>query len=252
MRTRFFRIVPFAASLIAGIGLAAAQEPSTIAPPRPIENPGYWVSQHDYPSRALREDKEGRVRFQLTVSSEGKVTGCSIVESSGSIDLDEATCSQLRLRATFLPARDEGGKAVAATWSGAVRWVLPFPYPVRRGDIYLGILPAMKDKGSNGIRVAAVLSGPARAAGIRVGDIIKRINGRKVQDAPEAILALLSVRESSEYPIEIERGTQTTLFRVDAKAFPSDTTPEQKALKTEMWDKAGESKEFRDFSMPYL
>jgi TonB family protein len=252
MGTKFFRIVLFVASLIAGIGLAAAQESPTITPPRPIQNPGYWVRQQDYPSRALREDKEGRVRFQLTVSAEGTVTGCNIVESSGSIDLDEATCSQLRLRATFLPARDEGGKAVAATWSASVRWVLPFPYPVRRGDIYLGILPAMKDKGGNGIRVAAVLRGPAREAGIRAGDIIKRINGREVQDAPGAILALLSVREGSEYPIEIERDMQNTQFRVDARAFPSDTAPEQKALKTEMWDKAGESKEFRDFSMPYL
>lgn len=252
MESWYFRAGMFAVGMMACGGVAASQQAPKITPPTPMENPGYWVNQNDYPARALRDDKEGRVRFQLDVSSEGKVTGCSIVETSGSTDLDDATCSHLLLRATFLPARDEAGTAVAATWRASVLWVFPFPYPVRRGDNYLGVLPAMKNKGAPGIRVAAVLSGPAKEAGIRVGDVIKRINGRAVQEAPEAILALLSVRTGSEYEIEIERGAQTTKYRIDAKAFPSDTAPEQKALKTEMWDKLHESKEFHDPSTPYL
>lgn len=91
----------------------------------PHGNPGAWVSTSDYPSRALREERSGTTRFRLAISAEGAVTGCSIVQSSGSPELDAATCAKVSQRAKFTPATDENGARIAGTYASAVRWEIP-------------------------------------------------------------------------------------------------------------------------------
>jgi TonB family protein len=93
--------------------------------PVPATNPGTWVTTDDYPSWALRYEVDGVVRFSLDVDSEGRVTGCEIVGSSGVPELDEIACAKMSERASFRPARDDKGNAVAAKWASSVRWQIP-------------------------------------------------------------------------------------------------------------------------------
>ena len=93
--------------------------------PEPRGNPGRWASQRDYPSRALREEREGTTRFRVSVGTNGRVTNCSVTGSSGHNDLDEATCKLVSRRGRFRPATDGNGDEVSGTWSNAVRWQIP-------------------------------------------------------------------------------------------------------------------------------
>src|SRR6185369_12526666 len=70
--------------------------PAAPPPPRftpkgaaPKGNPGNWATANDYPSRALREEREGTTGFRVTVGPDGRVTDCQITSSSGSPDLDQ-------------------------------------------------------------------------------------------------------------------------------------------------------------------
>jgi len=86
--------------------------------PEPRTNPGSWLSDADYPSRAQREERAGTVGYALDVAADGRVTGCQITKSSGHADLDEATCRLLPRRARF-----ESGKAFR--YEGEQVWRLP-------------------------------------------------------------------------------------------------------------------------------
>jgi len=114
--------------------VAVALPPAPAAPPaprftpvgaKPKGNPGNWATTNDYPSRALREEREGTSGFRLTVGPDGRVVDCQITRSSGSPDLDEATCSNVRRRARFEPAKDGEVKPTTGSYSSSVRWVIP-------------------------------------------------------------------------------------------------------------------------------
>lgn len=111
-----------------------------IAPPAPVPAPApkfqpkqaqpkgrstEWVTTNDYPSRALREEREGTTRFRLTVGPDGRVAGCEITGSSGSPDLDQAACANLQRRGRFTPATDGEGQPTTGYYSNAVRWQIP-------------------------------------------------------------------------------------------------------------------------------
>jgi protein TonB len=91
----------------------------------PKANPGSWATTDDYPSRALREEREGVTRFTVQVSPEGRVTNCSVTGSSGSPDLDDAACRSITRRARFNPATDGEGQPTSGTYSNSVRWQIP-------------------------------------------------------------------------------------------------------------------------------
>ena len=110
----------------------APPAPAVAPPPRvqpktatPKGNPGNWATTNDYPTRALREEREGTTSFRVTVGPDGRVTSCSITGSSGSPDLDEATCSNVTRRARFNPATDGEGNPTTGSYSSRVRWVIP-------------------------------------------------------------------------------------------------------------------------------
>lgn len=91
----------------------------------PKDAPGSWVSDRDYPSAAIRQEREGTSRFRLTIGVDGRVTNCVITGSSGSPDLDAATCDKVTARARFVPALGSDGMPSEGTYSSSVRWVLP-------------------------------------------------------------------------------------------------------------------------------
>ncbi len=103
---------------------SAGSAPKIVKSPRPA-NASSWISDSDYPSGALRDQREGTAGFRVTVGANGRVKDCVITGSSGSADLDGATCSNITKRARFSPAVDTSGKAVDASYSSRVSWKLP-------------------------------------------------------------------------------------------------------------------------------
>lgn len=92
---------------------------------QPKGNPGNWATTNDYPTRALREEREGVTGFRVSVGTDGRATGCDVTSSSGSADLDQATCSNVMRRARFTPATDGEGNPTTGSYSSRVRWVIP-------------------------------------------------------------------------------------------------------------------------------
>lgn len=92
---------------------------------RPLTQPGGWVSDADYPASALRKGEQGVTRFAVTVGPDGRVRDCTVTRSSGSPELDAATCAKVSQRARFDPASDENGGAVAGRYSNAINWRIP-------------------------------------------------------------------------------------------------------------------------------
>ena len=114
------------------VPVAAPPPPSAPPPPRvqpkgasPKGNPGSWATTEDYPSRALREEREGTTRFRVSVGPDGRVADCQVTGSSGSPDLDDAACKNITRRARFNPATDGDGKPTSGSYSNSVRWVIP-------------------------------------------------------------------------------------------------------------------------------
>jgi protein TonB len=104
--------------------------PVAPAPPAPPPPPRKTVSAQsakgdlrtlfsgdDYPASAQAAGAEGTARASLTVGTDGRVVGCNITQSTGNGALDAATCSILRRRAKFVPARDSNGNPTTDTVS---------------------------------------------------------------------------------------------------------------------------------------
>lgn len=96
--------------------------------PRP-RNAGEWITDADYPLAALRMDEQGTVAFALDVDRTGRMTGCTILTSSGSGALDAQTCRLILARGKFAPARDARGVAVDGRLVRRIRWELPAKAP---------------------------------------------------------------------------------------------------------------------------
>lgn len=92
---------------------------------RPTENPTEWVTVNDYPLKALREELQGMTGFRVTIGTDGTVTGCTITSTSGTPELDEATCRLVNQRARFSPALNAKGEPVIGQYSSRIRWVIP-------------------------------------------------------------------------------------------------------------------------------
>ncbi len=115
------------------VPVAAPPPPPPAPPPPPVAasrasprgNPGSWLSDADYPSRAQREERSGTAGFRLDIGADGRVTNCTITSSTGHSDLDEATCRLLPRRARFKPAKGSDGKDMPDTYTGRITWRLP-------------------------------------------------------------------------------------------------------------------------------
>jgi protein TonB len=117
------------------------REPSTAptAPPGPPQPPRTskargvqpknqrsWSAriQENYPRRAAQEEIEGTVGVRVTVTTDGRATGCQVTSSSGSNILDEAACKDLERYGRFEPALDFDGNPTTASWSTRITYKL--------------------------------------------------------------------------------------------------------------------------------
>jgi len=72
-------------------------------------------SADDYPASALAAGAEGTAQATLTISPDGRVVGCELIQSTGNGALDAATCNIIHRRALFAPARDANGQPTTDT-----------------------------------------------------------------------------------------------------------------------------------------
>ena len=83
------------------------------------------INATDYPAEAIRLGQQGTVRVRLKVSAQGRVMGCSVIQSA-SPSLDRTTCRILTERARFVPAKGTGGEAIESEFNAPpIRWILP-------------------------------------------------------------------------------------------------------------------------------
>lgn len=103
---------------------------------KPKNNPGAWVTELDFPARALKERRQGIAGFQLEISPDGRVAHCIITASSGHADLDASTCELILRRGRFDPALDKKGAPVTGKWNNSVKWTLPSEaFLITRGKV---------------------------------------------------------------------------------------------------------------------
>jgi TonB family protein len=128
----------------------ASPPPLSRPNPKPKGNPGNWATSNDYPSVALQQEIEGTSGFSVTVGPDGRVSDCVITKSSGSPELDETTCTNVKRRARFEPALDASGTPTTGKYANRVRWQIPrivpqisFPRgPEMQGTAWARILPS--------------------------------------------------------------------------------------------------------------
>lgn len=101
----------------------APSPPAPPPPPRKVQSAtarGSVVglfSDEDYPASAQSAGAEGTAQATLTIGADGRVTGCNLIRSTGNGALDAATCSILRRRAKFTPARDSNGNPTSDSYT---------------------------------------------------------------------------------------------------------------------------------------
>jgi protein TonB len=117
----------------APIPQAPPPPPAPLEPPKPMQaqpasprgNPGTWVTTDDYPSGALREEREGVSSIAWDVTTDGRVANCRVTGSSGHSDLDEAACKFVTRRGKYKPALDQNGQPIQSSDKRRVRWQIP-------------------------------------------------------------------------------------------------------------------------------
>ncbi|TFI58537.1 energy transducer TonB [Sphingomonas parva] len=89
---------------------------------RPLEA---LFTPRDYPLQALEAKQSGDVAVRLVVGTNGRVTGCTVLRSSGSPTLDSTTCRILFSRARVRPARGDDGAPMTSQHEYVQHWTLP-------------------------------------------------------------------------------------------------------------------------------
>lgn len=103
--------------------------PRPVAPPAPpppdkvatARNNSVGVSTDDYPEASRRAGEEGRTVVRVTIGTNGRVTQCAVIESSGFERLDQQACRVAERRWRYNPA-ERGGQAVESTATQPIVW----------------------------------------------------------------------------------------------------------------------------------
>ena len=87
---------------------------------------GRWAAriQENYPRRAITREIEGSVGVRVTINAEGRVSACSVTNSSGESVLDEAACDGMQRYARYNPALDDAGNPTTGTASTTIVYQL--------------------------------------------------------------------------------------------------------------------------------
>ena len=102
---------------------AAPAPPSTPPTPATAKGRGNTFSDDDFPDASRRAEEQGVTRVSYVIDTTGKVSDCTVTQSSGSPRLDDATCKIIIRRFRFNPATRDG-QPVIEKKSQPVRWQL--------------------------------------------------------------------------------------------------------------------------------
>ena len=96
---------------------------TAVAPPTDLKPIARTHSLPPYPTISQRLGEQGTSQMQVAISTEGTVTECKIIKSSGSERLDNAACEYVKGHWRWQPPTSEG-KPVAANTDVSVVWNL--------------------------------------------------------------------------------------------------------------------------------
>ncbi|TPE61004.1 energy transducer TonB [Sandaracinobacter neustonicus] len=91
---------------------AALARPGTVA-----------LRPEDYPDASRRAGEEGRVTIRVGIGTDGSVSNCTVIASSGHERLDRKTCQVAERRWRFSPATEDG-VAVPSSAERSIVWRL--------------------------------------------------------------------------------------------------------------------------------
>jgi periplasmic protein TonB len=112
-----------AARNLGGPGLGGGQGGTIIGETSPARWIGGAIRDSDYPRRARIASEQGRVETRIRIDKRGRAADCMIARSSGSAELDRATCRLILRRFRFAPARDKAGQPIEGTVPYDQEWV---------------------------------------------------------------------------------------------------------------------------------
>lgn len=125
-------------------------------PPEPrMINLSEVFAPANYPFFAKARGEEGLVRFVVTVDASGIAMDCVIVEEAEAEALNQPTCDLIMAQARFEPARDRRGRAIAASFSRPVRWVLEDRKPLPVIDSHQRVVLTFDGGGKTDCRIEA-------------------------------------------------------------------------------------------------
>lgn len=114
-------------------GLDAEKHKTMTAMPILNPQPGGVLPQGTIPFGEFGKLNGGANLVRLLIGADGKVSACAIHAPSLSQSLNERICTLAKERASFQPAKDAAGQAMASVWMGPPLFLGPPPPGGRRG-----------------------------------------------------------------------------------------------------------------------
>jgi len=112
-------------------GLDAEKHKTMTAAPFLNPRPDGVLPQGTVPFTEFEKFGGGANQVRLLIGTDGKVTACSIYTPSLSQTLNQKICELAKERASFQPAKDASGAAMASVWMGSPMFLGP-PFGGRR------------------------------------------------------------------------------------------------------------------------
>lgn len=117
--------------LIGTWGLDADKHKTMSSPAIPQLTPDGWLPSGTIPFSEFGKFAGGGNQVRLMIDAGGKPTACLIHSPTLDKSLNDRICALLMDKASFAPAKDAGGQAMASYWLGSPMFLGP-PFPGRR------------------------------------------------------------------------------------------------------------------------
>lgn len=103
---------------------APPPKPSVATPAKLRTNLGDIFTADLYPASARRDNIQGRVGITVVIGPNGRISSCSVSNSSGNSDLDSTTCRIAMRSMRYDAAKDANGTPIESTVRLGVKWQL--------------------------------------------------------------------------------------------------------------------------------
>ncbi len=111
-------------------GLDPEKHKTMTAPAALVPDPKGVLPQGTIPFGDFAKLAGGANQLRVLIGADGKPTGCSIYSPSLTQSQNDRICSLVMENASFVPAKDAGGQAMASYWMGSPMFLGP-PFPGR-------------------------------------------------------------------------------------------------------------------------